>query len=31
MTSTPTEMFARQSALITYMTASMKAAGVEPE
>ena len=31
MTSTPTEMFDRQSQLITYMTASMKAAGVEPE
>jgi len=31
MTSTPTEMFARQSQLISYMTASMKAAGVEPE
>ena len=29
--STPTELFNRQSNLITYMTAMMKAAGVEPE
>ena len=31
LTSTPAEMLTRQSNLITYMTASMKAAGVEPE
>ncbi len=31
LTSTPAEMFSRQSALIAFMTASMKAAGVEPE
>ncbi|MCX7273454.1 MAG: hypothetical protein NTV19_09795, partial [Burkholderiales bacterium] len=29
--STPTELFNRQANLITYMTAMMKAAGVEPE
>lgn len=31
LTSTPAEMLTRQSNLITFMTASMKAAGVEPE